>query len=125
MSNEGADRQRQKVNDFLQLLPLTTEIAGLSRAEQGRHFNESQLEARTTTLRNAYRIAIQLYPEVAKLMQLLPLATELAGLPHAEPTKFYNEGQMEVRANTLRNAFKAAHQLVLAIARAEGASAGG
>ena len=39
MSNEGIDRQQQKINEFLRLLPLTTAIAGLPDCELGRHFN--------------------------------------------------------------------------------------
>ena len=66
MSNESADRQQQKVREFMTLLPLTLEVAGLSRAEVGRHFNEGQMEARATTIRTAYRIARQIILDVAK-----------------------------------------------------------
>jgi hypothetical protein len=118
MSNEAADRQR-KIAEFVQLLPLTAQIAGLSLAELGRHFNEGQMEARCNTLRLASQRAQDLATEVSRLMQLLPLAVEIAGLHRAEPGKFFNEGQLDVRTNTLRNAFKAAHQLVLAISKVE------
>ena len=37
MGTEGIDRQQQKVTEFLRLLPLTLEIAGLPRAEQNKH----------------------------------------------------------------------------------------
>jgi len=54
MSNDPpVDRQRQKITEFIQLLPLTAEIAGLSQADVGKHFNEGQMEVRGTTLRNA------------------------------------------------------------------------
>lgn len=67
MSNEvSADRQQQKVMEFLRLLPLTMEIAGLPKAEPGRHFNEGQMEVRATTLRLAYKFARQLVLDVAK-----------------------------------------------------------
>ena len=66
MGTEGIDRQQQKVSEFMRLLPLTVEIAGLSRAEAGRHLNESQMEARVTTLRTAYKLARQLILEVVK-----------------------------------------------------------
>ena len=66
MSNEGVDRQRQKMNEFMQLLPLTLAIAGLPDCELGRHFNEGQMDIRASTLRNAYKIARQLILEVAK-----------------------------------------------------------
>ena len=66
MSTEPVDRQQQKVQEFLKLLPVTLAIAGLPAAEAGRHFNEGQMEARATTLRTAYRIARQVILEVAK-----------------------------------------------------------
>jgi hypothetical protein len=66
MSAEGVDRQQQKINEFLRLLPLTVAIAGLPPSEAGRHYNEGQLEVRGTTLRLAYKIARQVILEVAK-----------------------------------------------------------
>jgi hypothetical protein len=66
MGTEGGDRQQQKVREFMSLLPLTLEIAGLPKAEAGRHFNEGQMDARATTLRTAYKVARQIILEVAK-----------------------------------------------------------
>jgi hypothetical protein len=66
MGTEGVDRQQQKVSEFLRLLPLTLEIAGLPHAEAGRHFNEGQMEVRAATIRMAYKMARQLVLEVAK-----------------------------------------------------------
>ncbi|HEV3255625.1 MAG TPA: hypothetical protein VG013_01970 [Gemmataceae bacterium] len=66
MGTEGVDRQQQKVREFMSLLPLTVEIAGLPRAETGRHLNEGQMEARATSIRTAYKIARQIVLEVAK-----------------------------------------------------------
>jgi hypothetical protein len=66
MSNEAVDRQQQKINEFLRLLPLTLELAGLSRSEQGRHHNEGQLDARGNTIRAAYKVARQIIVDVAK-----------------------------------------------------------
>jgi hypothetical protein len=66
MSAEGVDRQQQKINEFLRLLPLTVAIAGLPTSEQGKHFNEGQMEMRGSTLRLAYKIARQVILEVAK-----------------------------------------------------------
>ena len=48
------------MTEFLRLLPLTLEIAGLPKAETGRHLNEGQMEVRVNTLRTAYRMARQL-----------------------------------------------------------------
>jgi hypothetical protein len=73
MSNEAASpqqqrvsEQQQKLGEFLRLLPLTLEIAGLPRAELGRHFNEAQMEVRAVTLRAAYKIARQMLVDVVK-----------------------------------------------------------
>ena len=67
MSSEvSVDRQQQKVTEFLRLLPLTVEIAGLPKAELGRHFNEGQMELRANSLKLAYKLARQLILDVAK-----------------------------------------------------------
>jgi hypothetical protein len=66
MSTEPIDRQQQKINEFLKLLPLTVELAGLARAEPGKHFNEGQLEVRANNLRAAYKFARQLILDIAK-----------------------------------------------------------
>lgn len=66
MSTDAADRQQQELRNFMSLLPLTLEIAGLPKAEQGRHFNEGQLEVRGSTIRNAYKLAKKLLRDVAK-----------------------------------------------------------
>ena len=66
MGTESPDRQQQKVREFMSLLPLTLEVAGLPRAEGGRYFNEGQMEARATTIRSAYKMARQTVLEVAK-----------------------------------------------------------
>ena len=66
MGTEGVDRQQQKVQEFLRLLPLTLAVAGLPAADSGRHLNEGQMEARATTIRTAYKIARQIILDVAK-----------------------------------------------------------
>jgi hypothetical protein len=67
MSSEvPVDRQQQKVTEFLRLLPLTMEIAGLPRGEPGRYFNEGQMEVRVNNLKLAYKMARQLILDVAK-----------------------------------------------------------
>jgi hypothetical protein len=50
-------------------------------------------------------------------MQLLPLTLAIAGLPDAELGKHFNEGQMEVRANMIRQAFRFARQLIIDTAK--------
>lgn len=43
---------------------------------------------------------------------LLPLVLELAGLPRAEPGRYFSPDQIEARATTIRHAYKVARQLV-------------
>lgn len=66
MSTDSADRQQQKVREFMQLLPMTLALAGLPEAGPGQHFNEGQMEARATTLRAAYKIARQVILDIVK-----------------------------------------------------------
>lgn len=67
MSSEvsPADRQR-KINEFLQILPLTLAIAGLPTVEPQKHLNEGQMEIRATAIRNAYKMARGLLLDVSK-----------------------------------------------------------
>jgi hypothetical protein len=53
---------------------------------------------------------------INEFMQLLPLTLAIAGLPEAEHGKHYNDGQMEVRATTIRNAYKVARQVIKDVA---------
>ena len=59
-----AERQQHRVREFLQLMPLTLELAGLPRAEPGRYYSEEQIQARAITLRNAYKVARQFATEL-------------------------------------------------------------
>lgn len=60
------DRQRQKINEFMQLLPLTLAVAGLPPVEAGRFLNEDQMNVRATTIRNAYKVARQLLIDLSR-----------------------------------------------------------
>lgn len=56
---------QQRVSEFMKLLPLTLEIAGLPKSEPGRNFNEGQLEVRAVTIRTAYKVARQILLDLA------------------------------------------------------------
>lgn len=58
--------QQQKQREFMSLMPLTVQIAGLPQSEHGRNFTESQMEARVTTLKQAYRLARQMLGEIGQ-----------------------------------------------------------
>lgn len=61
-----ADRQQAKMQEFMKLLPLTLEIAGLPKSAQGEYFTDGQFEVRVTQIRKAYKLARQLVIEVAR-----------------------------------------------------------
>ncbi len=65
-TDAGGDRQQAKLREFMSLLPLTLELAGLPRAEPGKHFTEGQMEVRVNTVRNAFKMARQLLIDVSK-----------------------------------------------------------
>jgi hypothetical protein len=50
--------------------------------------------------------------EMRNFMSLLPLTEMIAGLPETEAGRYLNEGQMEVRSNAIRNAYKVAKKLI-------------
>jgi hypothetical protein len=58
--------QQQKQKEFMGMIALTIEIAGLPRAEPGRHFTPEQMELRASTLKNASKVARQLLLDVSK-----------------------------------------------------------
>jgi hypothetical protein len=60
-----ADRQQLKMREFMQLLPVTTAIAGLPHAELGRPLTDDQLEVRAIVLKRAFKVAKQLMRDIA------------------------------------------------------------
>jgi hypothetical protein len=59
------ERQQQRVKEFMSLMPLTLELAGLPKSEHGRYYTQDQIEARLITLRHAYKAARSMVAEVA------------------------------------------------------------
>ena len=64
MSTENI--QQQRAREFMSLLPLTLELAGLPRAEAGKIFTDGQLESRAISIRSAYKYARQIVTDVTK-----------------------------------------------------------
>ena len=58
--------KQQRMKEFMSLLPLTIEVAGLPRCEPGKMFTPDQLDLRLTHIRNAYKLARNLLREVAE-----------------------------------------------------------
>jgi hypothetical protein len=65
-TDPNVQQQQLKQKEFMSLLPLVFEIAGLPTAEAGRHFNADQMDVRATTLKNAYKIARQLVIDISR-----------------------------------------------------------
>lgn len=61
-----AEKQQAKLREFMQLLPLTAELAGLPRSEAGRYYSEEQIQARAITLRHAFKVAREVLMELSK-----------------------------------------------------------
>jgi hypothetical protein len=59
-------QQQSKQKEFMQLLPLIVEVAGLPKSEPGRYLTPEQMEIRANTLKHAYKIARQLVVDVSK-----------------------------------------------------------
>ena len=57
------EQQQRRYREFLDLLPLTLELAGLPKSEPGKYFTSDQIEARVYTIRYAYKAARQVARE--------------------------------------------------------------
>lgn len=60
------DARQQRMKEFMSMLPLTLELAGLPKSAPGTLFNEGQMEARIISIRNAYKMARQMLKEIAE-----------------------------------------------------------
>ena len=56
----------QRMKEFLSMLPLTLELAGLPKCAPGALFNEGQMEVRVSVIRNAYKMARQLVKDIGE-----------------------------------------------------------
>ena len=52
-----ANETQRRYKEFLDLLPLTVTLAGLPQSEHGKYYLEEQIEARSYTIRHAYKHA--------------------------------------------------------------------
>ena len=60
----SAEMKQNRMTEFLKLLPLTIELAGLARAEIGRPFTPDQIEGRAMTIRMAFKAARALVKDI-------------------------------------------------------------
>lgn len=67
MAEETTPELRQaRMKEFMSLLPLTMELAGLPKAQLGTIFNEGQMEVRVMNIRSAFKLARALVKEIGE-----------------------------------------------------------
>ncbi|MCE9603803.1 MAG: hypothetical protein K8U03_02755 [Planctomycetia bacterium] len=66
MSSPEEDALKRRYKEFLDLMPLTIAIAGLSENTAARSFSTDQMEARAQILTSAFKIARQTARDVLK-----------------------------------------------------------
>ena len=58
--------KQSRMTEFIKLLPLTIELAGLPKGELGRAFTPDQIEGRAMTIRAAYKAARNLVRDIGE-----------------------------------------------------------
>ncbi len=66
MSTPDEEAMKRRYREFLDLLPLTTTIAGLPDNSGPRSFTTDQMEARTQVLTSAFKLARQMVRDIVK-----------------------------------------------------------
>lgn len=61
VSNEA---KNSRMTEFMKLLPLTLELAGLPKGDAARPFSSDQIEGRAMTIRTAYKVARTLVKDI-------------------------------------------------------------
>lgn len=62
----SAELKQSRMTEFMKLLPLTIELAGLAPSDPGRPFTSDQIEGRAMTIRTAYRAARALLKDIGE-----------------------------------------------------------
>lgn len=65
MSNDD-EALKRRYREFLDLMPLTVAIAGLSACEGGRNYTSEQMQTRAQVLLNAFKLARQTIRDTLK-----------------------------------------------------------
>ncbi|MBL8826315.1 MAG: hypothetical protein JNM18_04970 [Planctomycetaceae bacterium] len=66
MSTTDEEQLKRRYREFMDLLPLTIQLAGLGPNTGPRALTPEQMEARASTIMNAYKVAKQTIREVIK-----------------------------------------------------------
>ena len=62
----SAEVKQNRMTEFMKLLPLTLELAGLPRADPGRPFTGDQVEGRAMSVRAAFKAARALVKDIGE-----------------------------------------------------------
>ena len=65
MTEQTQELKQGRMKEFMQLLPLTLEVAGLPKCHPERIFTPDQMDARLTSIRIAYKMSRMLLKEIA------------------------------------------------------------
>jgi hypothetical protein len=67
VDNQVNDELKQRrTTEFMKLLPLTLELAGLPKGDPARPFTSDQIEGRAMSIRSAYRAARNLVKDIGE-----------------------------------------------------------
>jgi hypothetical protein len=62
----SAETKQNRMTEFMRLLPLTLELAGLSKAAHNTLFTPDQMEARIMNIRTAYKLARNMLKDIGE-----------------------------------------------------------
>jgi hypothetical protein len=67
VENQPTNELKQnRMTEFMKLLPLTLELAGLPKGDPARPFTSEQIEGRAMTIRTAYKTARNLVKDIGE-----------------------------------------------------------
>ena len=66
MNETTPEVKQARMTEFMKLLPLTLDLAGLPQSGDGRLYTSEQIEARIMSVRAAYKLARSLLKEVGE-----------------------------------------------------------
>lgn len=64
MEPVSAEVKQNRMTEFMKLLPLTLDLAGLSKADPARPFTPDQIEGRAMSVRMAFKAARALVKDI-------------------------------------------------------------
>lgn len=66
MEPVSAEVKSNRMTEFMKLLPLTLDLAGLSKADPARPFTPDQIEGRAMSVRMAFKVARSLVKDIGE-----------------------------------------------------------